>query len=81
MFNVRNMQINNLQRMIESLSLNDEELTTKIKTLAAELGENADGKIITEMVIMLFRAASKNKIELEAALYKRMDEIRKLGRG
>ena len=36
-----------------------------------------DGTRKTEMVIMLSRMASKNKIELEAALYKRMDEIRK----
>lgn len=71
------MQINNLQRMIENLSLNDEELATRIKTLAAELEKNENEKAITEMVIMLSRMASKNKIELEAALYKRMDEIRK----
>ncbi len=75
------MQINNLQRMIESLQINDAELTTKIKKLVVELENNENEKAITEMVIMLSRMASKNKIELEAALYKRMDEIRKLGRG
>ncbi|MBI3413250.1 MAG: hypothetical protein HY051_04175 [Candidatus Aenigmarchaeota archaeon] len=63
--------------MIESLPLDNKELITKIKTLAAELEKNADEKTITEMIIMLSRVASSNKLELEAALYKRMDEIRK----
>ncbi len=71
------MQINNLQRMIESLQIDDAGLITRIKTLAAELENNENEKAIMEMVIMLFRAASRNKLELEAALYKRMDEIRK----
>lgn len=71
------MQINNLQRMIESLQINDAELITKMKNLAGELEKNQDEKIIAELVIMLSRLASKNRIELEAALYKRMDEIRK----
>ncbi len=71
------MQINNLQRMIESLQMNDAESAAKIKALANELEKNQDEKIITELVVMLFRAASANKIELEAALYKRIDEIRK----
>ncbi len=71
------MQINNLQRMIESLQIDDSGLITKIKTLALELEEDGNEKTITEMVVMLSRAASKNNIELEAALYKRMDEIRK----
>ena len=63
--------------MIESLQIDDAELATKIKSLAVELGKNADEKTITEMIVMLFRTASQNKIELEAALYKRIDEIRK----
>ena len=71
------MQINNLQRMVENLSLNDNELVTKIKTLVAELENKQNEKIISELVVMLSRLASENKIELEAALYKRIDEIRK----
>lgn len=63
--------------MIESLQINDAELITKMKNLAGELEKNQDEKIIAELVIMLSRLASKNRIELEAALYKRMDEIRK----
>ncbi|MBI4176984.1 MAG: hypothetical protein HY516_01310 [Candidatus Aenigmarchaeota archaeon] len=66
-----------MQRMIESLQINDAELITKMKNLAGELEKNQDEKIIAELVIMLSRLASKNRIELEAALYKRMDEIRK----
>ncbi len=71
------MQINNLQRMIDSLQLNDKEFITNIKKLSDELEKNQNEKVITELVVMLFRAASANKIELEAALYKRIDEIRK----
>lgn len=71
------MQINNLQRIIESLQIKDDELPTKIKALASELEKNQNEKTITELVVMLFRAASANKIELEATLYKRIDEIRK----
>ncbi|MBI4167638.1 MAG: hypothetical protein HY515_01640 [Candidatus Aenigmarchaeota archaeon] len=63
------MQINNLQRMIESLQIKDEELKDRIKTLVEELDKNENEKAIMEMVIMLSRMASKNKIELEAALY------------
>lgn len=71
------MQINNLQRVIESLQIDDSGLIAKIKTLALELEEDGNEKTITEMIVMLFRAASRNKLELEAALYKRMDEMRK----
>ncbi|MBI2084997.1 MAG: hypothetical protein HYT71_00620 [Candidatus Aenigmarchaeota archaeon] len=71
------MQINNLQRMVESLQINDAESAAKIKALANEMGKNQDEKIITELVVMLFRVASANKIELEPALYKKIDEIRK----
>lgn len=71
------MQINNLQRMVEGLQINDGELKTRIKELASRLESNEDEAVITEMIVMLSRLASKNKMELEAALYKRMDEMRK----
>ncbi|MBI1972038.1 MAG: hypothetical protein HYS53_01935 [Candidatus Aenigmarchaeota archaeon] len=74
---MRKMQINNLQRMVEGLQINDGELKTRIKELASRLESNEDEAVITEMIVMLSRLASKNKMELEAAHYKRMDEMRK----
>ncbi len=63
------MRINNLQRMVENLPVQEAGIVGKIKSLAGELEKNEDEKTITEMMIMLSRVASRNKLELEAALY------------
>ncbi len=69
------MQINNFQRMVENVNVDC--AVEKIKELAARLETTQDEKTITEIMVMLSKTASKNGIELEAALYKRLDELRR----
>ncbi|MFH0889735.1 MAG: hypothetical protein V1836_01145 [Candidatus Aenigmatarchaeota archaeon] len=71
------MQINNFQRLAENIKIEDGDAVKRIKELAAKLETSQDEKTITELMVMLSKIASKSGIELEAALYKRLDELRK----
>ncbi|MFH1105605.1 MAG: hypothetical protein V1731_00115 [Candidatus Aenigmatarchaeota archaeon] len=66
------MQINNFQRFVDNMSV-EEALLEKTR---AELGEATEANI-ADKVIALARLASANGIELEQALLKRIDESRK----
>ncbi len=66
------MQINNFQRFVDNMSV-EEALLEKTK---AELGEASEANIANK-VIALAKIASVSGIELERALLKRIDESRK----
>ena len=66
------MQINNFQRFVDNMSV-EEALLEKTR---AELGEASEVNIANK-VIALAKLASASGIELEQALLKRIDESRK----
>ena len=73
------MQINNFQRIVENLNINDDNLIKNIQSLVAELEDKQDEATVSELIIKLAKLASKGGIELETTLLKKLDEMKRTG--